>query len=466
MPEVLLVMAVCLFALFLRLWHLSAMPVVLFHDEADNSISAITRLVTGHPTIFEYDWKPQPALGTGFAALSFYFSGVTLWALRLPTALMSVFALVPFYLAARIATQSVSASLTATILLSTHVGYLHFSRAAWENIGICFGVLTDFLLISILLNRQVNQSRNNNATRSILVNIALSTLIGLCTAFSVMIYFAGRVTVVLIAVYFLLYILHPKMAGARWRSLGYLCLILLITSLFLSPFLWRYQDLIFDKRTASLMRIEFPVLQYWNEGRISELFKYVVVSSGEALCWIWWPMDHDGRYYPAGISLLSWYAVILLLIGCYVSIKSQFENTGWWWLVLIIPYIASQVFISSNFNLARGILVLPGLYLFVALGLGHVLSFCKKRSVQMLFCVLLATGGALEGSMRYIAWMESDDFRRSIEPAIEPEDIEPWLYETYQQTMGKASDSCILPYRKPTDAMRIACEERRGIHHE
>lgn len=464
--EVLLVMAVCLCALVLRLWHLGDMPVVLFHDEADNSIVAIKSLVTGHPTIFEFDWKPQPALGTGLEALSFYLGGISVWALRLPAVLMSVLGLVLFYLAARLATQSIPASLTAMILLSTHAGYLHFSRTAWENIGVCSGVIADFLLISILLKRQIQKSGNTNGAESTVVDIALTALIGLCTAFSVMIYFAGRVSVVLIPVYFLLCILHPATKGVRWSCFGYLCLIFLFTGLFLSPFLLNYQTLVLDVRTTSLMRREFPVLQLWNEGKIRELVTYIFLRTGEAFCWIWWPMDHDARYFPGGFSLLSWYAVILVLIGWWVSLMTKSKNTGWWWLVLIVPYIVSQVFISSVFNLARGSLVLPALYLFLALGLGHVVGFCRKRRDQILVCGLLALSGAIEGSLRYFAWMESDEFRRVIEPAIEPEDIAPWLQQVYVQTRGNPGDSCIFPYRKPNDPLRKACEEQQGQYHE
>jgi hypothetical protein len=464
--EVLLVIAVCLFALLIRLWHLADLPEVLFHDEADNSITAIQTLVKGHPTIFEYDWKPQPALGTGLQAFSFDLLGINVRALRLPTALLSVLALLPFYLAARIATQSVSASIATTILLSTNVGYLHFSRAAWENIGVCLGVVAAFLLISALLNRQIGRSAKTGSIRAVSHEIALSALIGLWTAFSVMIYFAGRVSVVLIPVYFLIHIVNPETKGTRVSSLVHLGLILFVTALILSPFLVDYEGLIFDQRISSLARLEFPVLRFWNEGRVFDLFRYLFQCSGEAFCWIWWPMDHDERYYPANMSLLPWYSVVFFLVGCYVSLTTRLKNTGWWWVLLVIPYIASQVLISSKFNLARGILILPALYLFVAHGLASCMGICRSRRASILLCMLLATGGAIEGSIRYVTWIQSDEFLMNIEPAIEPEDIEPWLLQMHLIAQGKPNNSCIVPYKKPTDPLRLACEEHRETHHE
>jgi hypothetical protein len=122
-----------------RLYALGDVPAVVFHDECDNLVN-VYRILNGNgPGFFGLDWKPQPAASVYLLA-AFMRLGMSVARLRLPAALFSVAALIPFYLVVRRAVAA-PAALLATALLATDVWYLHFSRAGWENVDTClFGL--------------------------------------------------------------------------------------------------------------------------------------------------------------------------------------------------------------------------------------------------------------------------------------------------------------------------------------
>ncbi|MFH1484927.1 MAG: glycosyltransferase family 39 protein, partial [Chloroflexota bacterium] len=131
--DILVLPGILCLALVLRVVELGSVPRNVTADEMDNLQTVYHILEGTGPFIFGFDWKPSPAYGTYIMATMVGLFGDDVAALRLGSALHSVFALIPFYLLAR---QVVSrpAALMATVLMSTSLWYLHFSRSGWENI--------------------------------------------------------------------------------------------------------------------------------------------------------------------------------------------------------------------------------------------------------------------------------------------------------------------------------------------
>src|SRR5262249_17852888 len=115
------------------------------HDECDNLVNVYQILRGRGPGFFGLDWKPQPAASVYLLSVAMRL-GMSIVTLRLPAALLSVAALIPFYMLLR-RTVVAPAALLATWLLATDVWYLHFSRAGWENIETCLPLLAGALLI-------------------------------------------------------------------------------------------------------------------------------------------------------------------------------------------------------------------------------------------------------------------------------------------------------------------------------
>ena len=122
-------------ALALRLVALGAIPGNVTADEADNVQYALKVRVGTGPGFFGYDWKPQPMFSVWLSARVMNLVGWSVFGLRLTSAVLSVAALVPFYLLARRRVGQLAA-LVATALLATNLWYLNFSRSGWENVHV------------------------------------------------------------------------------------------------------------------------------------------------------------------------------------------------------------------------------------------------------------------------------------------------------------------------------------------
>src|SRR5207248_2132574 len=118
-----------------RLVSLGSLPDTLNPDEADNIQSAL-RILNGSPPdngFFGFDWYGEPAFSAYLLALFLKLFGVSQFAARLPTGLISVVVLGLFYRLLR-RQLSVPASLIATLLLGGRLGYWQLWRFAWNNL--------------------------------------------------------------------------------------------------------------------------------------------------------------------------------------------------------------------------------------------------------------------------------------------------------------------------------------------
>src|SRR5262245_22621563 len=178
-------MAILGVALAVRLWNLESIPPVFFNDECDNTVFAIRILEGQGPGLFGFDWKPQPALAVHIIAGSIWLMGPSVAAVRLPSALLSVAALVPFFLLAR-RVNGERAALLAVLMLALHPGYLHFSRSGWENVQTCL-----WTLIAMLAATKAAEER-----RPILWAAS-----GAAAGIGAMTYFSGRIIPIFLAAY-------------------------------------------------------------------------------------------------------------------------------------------------------------------------------------------------------------------------------------------------------------------------
>ena len=189
-----------LIGLTARLWHLDSIPPVFFHDECDNTVNAIQILQGQGPGIFGLDWKPQPALAVHLIALSLEAAGPSVTSVRLPSALLSLLALLPFFFLARRLCGPVPA-LFAAVLLAVHPGYLHFSRSGWESVQIC--------LWTLLAMEAVTRAQQRD-------HALWWVIAGTSAGVGAYAYFAGRVIVIFLLLYSAARIIGVR--GSRLRS--------------------------------------------------------------------------------------------------------------------------------------------------------------------------------------------------------------------------------------------------------
>jgi 4-amino-4-deoxy-L-arabinose transferase-like glycosyltransferase len=205
-------------AIALRLYRLGEIPDVFWHDECDNTVNAIQILNGSGPGFFGLDWKPQPALAVHVLAGTLASVGASVMSVRLPSALLSAIALIPFFAVARRVASPASAALAA-LLLAAHVGYLHFSRSGWENVQICL-----WTLLAMAAVRRGEERAGSAAW----------ALAGVAAGLATLTYFAGRTVIVFLALYLPIALWR---APQRSRVLAGGAVMLLAYGLTLAPYL-------------------------------------------------------------------------------------------------------------------------------------------------------------------------------------------------------------------------------------
>ncbi|MFQ5667999.1 MAG: ArnT family glycosyltransferase [Candidatus Binatia bacterium] len=398
---------VVLISLALRLWHLGSVPTVFFHDECDNTVNAIEILQGKGPGLLGLDWKPQPALAVHEIALTLRVIGPSVAAIRLPSALLSVLALVPFFFLARRVTGALSATL-ATLLLACNVGYLHFSRSGWENVQIC--------LYTLLAMEAVTRAEEGE-------HWWWWAVAGMSAALGTYVYFAGRAVIAFLFLYAPLVVLHAR--GRHGRAAGGLALMGLAFLLAVAPLYptlrahWEQ----FNQRTkAVLITAELPA----DAGPVDVARK--ALTNGTWAVQAFWRsgVNNEPRYFPLGRPFLDWVSRGFLLVGLIASL-GRLRLTALWWLAFIVPFALTQMLTTGVPNLARGIALVPIAYLFAALGMRTFEGLLRRwRWIMQAALALLVLVSATVNSRTYFKWASSPELALPLEPAVQLADFQQW----------------------------------------
>lgn len=420
MNQRVLVGLVVVIAIALRLYHLGEVPSVFWHDECDNTVNAIQILNDRGPGFFGLDWKPQPALAVHLLAGTLATLGASVTAVRLPSAILSAIALIPFFVVARRATSPISAALAA-LLLATHLGYLHFSRSGWENTQICL-----WTLVAMAAARRAEE-------RSSLVAWAIA---GGAAALATLTYFAGRTVIIFLALYVPIALWRAR---NRPRALVGIVLMMLAYVAMVAPYLptilRNWEQFMLRTQTVFFMT-EMPP----NPGAAAIVRQLVASTASAAQTTVRGEVNNQPRYFPVDRPLFDPIVNILFFIGMALSWRYARE-TVLWWLALLVPFVMTQILTSPSRipDLARGIGMLPIAFLFVAVGLEvFVRAAGRFRSVVVTALALVVFVSAAMSVRDYFAWASSEQLTRPLEPAIPHGDFPYWwkAQEQWIRTRG------------------------------
>ncbi|MEO8605632.1 MAG: glycosyltransferase, partial [bacterium] len=234
--EALLLGAVIAFGATVRLLWLGQLPPMVHIDTAECGLRGLALL---HGTVadpFDFSpWYSTPYLAFVPYAASFAACGVSLFGLRLPSAVFGTLSLVPLYFLVR-TWFGARAALFSTALLAVSHAAIHFSRIGLWNIQTLFCTLTAFALLAVGLRR----------------NRALSVYsAGVVSGLALYSYTAGR----LISIVALTFLASQLLGRRRWRTLRLAAFYGLGVAIAATPLLLNYVKdpgaLTFD-RTASV----------------------------------------------------------------------------------------------------------------------------------------------------------------------------------------------------------------------
>jgi hypothetical protein len=410
--------ALLLAALGLRLFALDRIPSVVIHDECDNLVNAFQILHGKGPAFFGLDWKPQPAASVHLQSV-FLGADRSLFALRLPAALFSVVALIPFYALLRKAAAP-PAALLASALLATDIWYLHFSRAGWENVYTCV-----FLLAAALLVRSALRTGRSR----------FFVAAGVAAAFGAYGYTAGLSIAPAVAIAGALALLQPRVS--RPRLLGGLLLAGATTLLLLAP---QVASVAVHSESVQGRMRNLSVLGGRNEAR-SGLAKVALVArkfvrKGRELfaTSIRPQFERGDRYLRFDGGPFARPTAYLLGAGMIVSVL-WIGETWLWWVFLLVPFFLTQALVSGSLNGARGVIFVPVLYLFVGLAL-HGIWLLAARSHRSLGVLIVAAALLLSAwtTREYFAWVQSAATLEALDPAIPVAEFPAWRDHVWEWT--------------------------------
>jgi hypothetical protein len=346
---------------------------------------------------------------------AFMRAGMSLFALRLPAALLSVAALIPFYLLARRVVAAVPALLT-TWLLATDVWYLHFSRSGWDNVYTCLFITATALCI-------------DNAVRHGRWRSFIGA--GIWSAFSLYGYAAGRAILPAALIVMLGAAVRPSIARRRLAT-GAAVTTLLAAGLF-APQIpaiaanWhhfqeraRFVYVLRDHGDRSLLETAAIVLANFGHKGVQVFSNTIRVPQIP---------ERPDRYLRTRYGALVRPSAALLLIGLLLSVSSQtlLATTWQWWVFLLVSFGMTQALTFGSLNGARGIIFVPLLYLFIGLAVDHMWR-AARRLHRAAAPVLVAGALVLSAwsTREYFEWAQSERLLAALEPAIPVEEFPQW----------------------------------------
>lgn len=410
-------------SLLLRLPYLGSFPDNVTVDELDFAGNVISIFQGKGPAFFGLDWTPEPAFSVYLINWSWHLFGMTLFAERFVSALLTAIAIFPFYaLLRRVVT--VPAALAASILLSSSWWLLNFSRSGWNN----GHVVLYLLLAAWSLTRALERQRWRD-------------WIGFGAALALLLYgyFSGRMVFLALLAYL------PLVLWWRWRGTlpngwrrplaGALLAGVVCTLLFLPMAVVALNDLPrFTSRTSDVFILHQPREAGMSTADVLRNQAWLTVRSFVL-------MDTsmgDGRYKGPGMAWLDPISALLYLAGLILAVRRGRE-TVLWWLLLFIPLGTTQILSAGTPDGARGLVAVAPMYFFAALAIDEAIArrWLRGQIGQLVVAAVLVLAAVIN-VRSYVGWMDSTDARTVRRPSIPAAEFPRWRdFQTHRLQSGE-----------------------------
>ena len=398
----------------IRLVSLAEIPPNIVADEADNLQVVYHIMADTGPGFWGLDWKPAPAASLYLTSWAMALFGESIFSMRLVSAVLSTASLIGFYLAARQFQLSRPASLVGTLLLSTSLLYLHFSRSGWENVQVGF-----FLIMAVLMLTMAMRFGRWH----------LYVIAGVFVAMGLYGYVVGRTILIGLALY-LPFVMLLHRHGWRRIALGFGVMFGTSVVLF-APQLNTILDdpETFNRRVYDVYALKDTNRAYF-DGRDShgiiieqtlDVFKAVILLDSS-----YSTLADNPRYVPGGKGFLDRLTGILFWVGLVVSLVRWRQSLLLWVLLFAMVFLPQVLSVGSP-NGARLVGALPVVYLFVVFAVDWIWSL--KGSLTVVYkgmATAVVTVIVFSNLVGYFAWMGTPEAERARQPAVDISEFETW----------------------------------------
>lgn len=391
--------SVMVLALAVRLWRLGTFPETITADEADNLQSAWAVLEGTGPSIFGFDWKPSPAFSIHGLSWSIRVFGDSVTGFRMYPVVLSMLTIGFFWLVARRA-MTLAATTIAAALLATNLGFLHFSRTAWENMNSAL-----FAIAACWLVQKAVEAPADRKGRRWWAALGVATALGLYGYFTGWFIFVAVTLAVMIA-------LVSRRIGPRNAFIG-LSVTAGVAAILYFPLARNILGdwALFTRRTSlvSVFEVEQAGNEYLGDGNawtiaaknVWRTFDGFIINDGKEFTRGLW-----GRYNPEATAPLS--LVARILFWCGLITAAVMRNRSWSWWPFMVPLFIAQVFSTGTPDLARGVYFVPFYFLFIGLFLSEIQRSVATRWRPLMVAAAVAIGAliAVHSVRSYIEWQE------------------------------------------------------------
>jgi 4-amino-4-deoxy-L-arabinose transferase-like glycosyltransferase len=419
--EKLFLIVVLIYAFLIRVWKLAVLPSVVNGDESGSIIHPLQILLGKVPSLFNLTHDGSVSYLVYYPkALSISLLGLgnSLFAVRLVTVLMSVAALIPFYLLIRSRTNS-TLSLVITVAFASNYWYLNFSRLSWINVDSVFWSLLSLWIMEKIIKR--------GRLRDFLMGGVLSALVFYN-------YMGGRIYFFAAGITLLFWLLSGRQRAVFLKRIKKISLYFIVCTLVFLP-----QLLVIAKnpnqyliRAKTLSVFSQQGLYYGHQPQeYTKILLHQFNYSLKGFLFFDPPVSSEGienqRLVPPGKAAVNGLIKLFFWGGLLISL---FKKKGHflWWLIYGLNILLLQI--PSVFVPAwgRAIGVIPIIYLFAGLAAEELYSFLKTKlgGWLLVLLVLVFLISSYFDFSTYWQWVDSQSFNLAQRPTIEVSQFQDW----------------------------------------
>lgn len=372
--NILLIIFILLVSIFPRVWELDKYPPTIVDEPANlRDISKMINTNSWYPANFEWDGSQATLAYIPTIALIKIFMINPLFLLRISSVLFSLFSLIPFFFLVKSYTNNIVAFAT-TLMFSFSFYFLQFSRVGWGAIyPVSIGLYLFWIIESI--------NKKNNYLKIIIAGVITGIIFYLYRAGEI--YIIG--TFLLIGVK--IFTSFESFLKKILKIVIFLSLFLLISYPWISKINSNPNFYFLRQKVVSIKNVNNP---YHDLTKTNDIILYQIKTSIEA--WIFMlninEMNNENpRYLPINHTIINPFLIPFFILGIIFAFI-QFKKMYAWIVIYILGIVFGQILTVDPPNGARGLILLPVIYIFCALFLNYIYSkFSNKNLISIVLIV-------------------------------------------------------------------------------
>jgi 4-amino-4-deoxy-L-arabinose transferase-like glycosyltransferase len=378
------------FSIFPRIWNLTTKPPLIVDEPAN--IRDINLILQNGLNITDFHWDYSKSRVVHLLPVLLIKSGITdkFLALRFSSVILSLASLVPFFLISKRITGKLVAFCT-TILFSYSYYYLEFSRVGWTDVimNIFLGLSLFFILIKL---------KESSADK-----IILSVIGGLIAA---LIFYSYRSGIILLGVALVFLLFKNKNVSFKVHIMK---ILIFITTFFLTSLPWINKISLYKEKynlRLSVVSINNVVLPHDGLTTKQEL----ITDQIEKTVGSWILLNRqvglgneNPRYLPQNYPIVNVFIKIGFWLGLLIGLLNLKKTYPLY--IIILMGMSGQILTVDPPNGARGLIMIPVVYLFFSLGIYTLLKHLNKVKFASLALIVLTSIFSFADFEFYKYWM-------------------------------------------------------------